>query len=439
MADVHTPVIPDVLPPDRINATIWLPNTNEPEPVQIVKLSPLGVSVRLPKTISIDHGAAVDLELVVDGTRNQHHGIIVAESGEDESIVGVRFAESSASETTTFGSERRASKRWICTDAFLPYAIAASPAQYNEFIQFVVRDVSHTGLLLSCSLSNKYLLPNTQLEMTLTFPLVGTANIRGKITRVQIASAQGKEHLFVGLMFTRLSRNAQSAINQYLELFTEAGLSEHDTKVSTKSKGVQIYYARTEDELKEAIILRNSFYENQESTSTFDNDARILIAKFNGKQIATARIRLPNLTDKLVTGDQKHLPVLTELIEVSAVAVTEEYSIEKVLPLIFQSITVSCVTSSRPFLLVHSNTKIESSLKQMGFDQAPQTTELLITNAVQALTGVGVSPRVWHLVWREVAIHMIDQGLLSPNGVERILIRGYRLFGPLLGLIKPRL
>ena len=419
---------------DRISARVKSKENNDPVSAEVEEISPLGIVLSALSTENFHAEDPVNLELVIGGQQSELHGIVVESTADGK--LSIRFTVNRSSQDSE-NADRRNNYRWLCAPNFLPVAVAPSLVRYNDYMRFSIIDVSAGGMLLRSSLSNKFLIPNTVLDLTTSFPLVGNTTLLSKIVRVDIKSLSGKEYLELGVEFQSLSSEARETISRYLLQYSETAspesLAANGFPVVVDIKGIRFSDARSDEEYKDILELRNS------PPSKFDLDARILMGKVNGVCICSARVRFPSQTAALFGEIENHwtedLPPRTQLVEISDIHVHDECNTDEIIGALFRNIVVSSTTTRRPHVLVASTTDLDDFAEKLGLTKLSFNQSVyFFGNAVNSLTGRNVNPIAWNFVWRETAEFMINNHLLAPNGIERKILRIYNAINPILAL-----
>jgi predicted GNAT family N-acyltransferase len=459
---IHSAVRPqDVRFTDRIVARLRRRNCSEDFiQYRVWRLSPLGVElVNDGAGVSLTKGEPIDLEIVISGQRTFFEGLVVdvTHRTENLNIIGVRLARKVANDAP--GRERRAGERWLCSDEFLPTGVAPTPGRFDDFIYFQVRDISGEGLLLSCSLRNKFLIPGMRLGLSVVFPMAEVAQIQVEIVRVAIASFGGRDRLIVGTKFCGISDHARRTLGQYVVQFSNIQ-SLDDLRAAalnppSVSAGVDFYNLKSEEDYRSMLELRHlahSLDGNLVEGATPDdladiNDARsrIIIGKYHGRVVATARIRFNELDEPMeheaYVEWPKHLPRRDQIFEVSRVATHPNFRRNDLLAALFRYTYLNVVQQDRPWVVMSCLDRMIPFYESLGFVNTgirhtePQWRDdrvlnIMMANAFDLILGRNVNPIYWNLVWRDVALHFRSQDLIEVSGIDRIRILLYRAIGP---------
>jgi predicted GNAT family N-acyltransferase len=464
LQSVHGNIYPeDIRPPDRVVARLRLRGrSDELENVRVWRLSPLGVELLVEEPHPYYKATPIDLELVIAGQRSAFEGLVVdvVSQTAGNSILGIRLVKKAT--VRGYSENRRVSDRWLCADDFLPTCIAPTPGRLDDFIYFKIRDFSSKGLQLTCSLRNKFLVPGMQLSVTVVFPMAQTAQFSIEIQRVSIGSFEGRDRVVVGATYSKLSKLAKAIIGQYLIQFSNVQtleeLREADLVPERVSLGIDFHNVRSETDYFSVLELRHLAHEQdgnlkdgvgkEELADIYDARSRLIIGKYRGTVVATARVRFPSSQEdqESPTGFfwGKALPRQDLAIEVSRVATHPGFRRSDLLAALFRYSYLTTVQSDRPWVVMSCLDKMSSFYQRLGFKSTgiryneefwrdDRTLNIMVANVADLVLGKNVSPMYWNFVWRKVAEHYIENNLIALTGVDRARLFFYRSLG-LLGM-----
>jgi hypothetical protein len=433
--------------------------------IQVWRLSPLGVElVANSTTEQFQKGDPIDLELVLSGQRTSFEGLVVdlVLDDPDSPILGVRLSRKVGS--TVPGVERRTGERWICSDEFLPTCVAPTPGRFDDFMYFQVRDVSAEGLQLSCSLRNKFLIPGMRMSLTTVFPMAQVVQLEVEIVRVGISAFAGRDRLVVGTRFRSIGDHAKAVIGQYILQFsnveTLADLRTAGMVPKSVSLGVDFYNLKSEEDYRAVLELRYIAHTSDgnlkvgatpESLADI-NDARsrIVVGKYKGKAVATARIRFNDLDEPLEHEAYiewpKTLPRRDQIIEVSRVATHPDFRRNDLLAALFRYSYLNLVQRDRPWIVISCLDGMVPFYEKIGFVHTglrhreplwkdDRVLNIMIINTFELIVGRGVNPFYWNMMWRDVAQYLSAQSVIEPTGIDKIRMIAYRALGPVSSAI----
>ena len=471
-SEIHDPLLPaDIRKQDRVIARIRKRDSDDTyREIQVWKLSPLGVELVNDPAHPSKKGERIDLEITIAGQRTYFEGLIVdlVLQNEDISLLGIRISNRAHSPTQL--GEKRRSTRWICSDDFFPTCVCPTPGRYNEYIYFKIRDISKEGLQLSCSLRNKYLIVGTALNLTASFPMVGDVSFAVKITRIGIDSGEGKDQLIVGTEFVELSQSAKNTIGQYLLQFTNAeSLTELRADgffPQSVSRGTDYQFLKSEEDYDQVLDLRLQAHsagstiandlKSADMGDIYDSNSRIVIGKYKGRVIASARIHFNLLEEQME--HERHLiwptdlPRRDQIFELTRVCTHPEFRSNDLLASMLRFIATTCLQPQRPWVLVSSTDALLPFYEKIGLKRTGLSYDhpvfqgnqnVLLSNAYDILLGRSVHPLYWNAIWREVYEYLVEAGVLVPEAMDRARLRAYRLLAPFAALFhrvskKPR-
>ncbi len=466
-SSIHSKIIPqDIRSTDRVLARIRKRN-GAPAfiPMRVWKLSPLGVELLADAdSAEFSKGDPIDLEIVLSGQRTVFEGLIVdvIHGLSPNHIIGIRLARKVSLEAP--GAERRSGERWLCSDEFLPTCVAPSPGRFDDFIYFQVRDISADGLQLSCSLRNKFLIPGMRLTLSAVFPMGQVAQMEVEIARVAISSSGGRDRLVVGTRFCSISDFARTVLGQYIVQFSNVDSLDELRQASlapTKvSLAVDFYNLRSEADYVEMLKLRYLAHAKdgnlkdgsapEDLADIYDARSRIIIGKYKGRIIATARVRFNELEEPMeheaYVAWPKHLPRRDQILEISRVATHPDFRRNDLLAALFRYTYMNVVQRDRPWVIMSCLDHMIPFYSKLGFSETgikhtePQWREdrvlnIMIANVFDLILGRDVSPLYWNFVWKDVARHYRAQGLIQVAGIDRVRLLAYESLAPFIDVL----
>jgi predicted GNAT family N-acyltransferase len=431
------------------------------------RLSPLGIELIAPTgSVSYSRGDSIDLEVVVAGHRSFYEGLVVdiVDIRGDMSVFGLRLSRRDEPSSST--KERRQSNRWICSEEFLPGAVAPVPGRFDDFMHFKVRDISENGLQLSTSLRNKFLLQGMKLPLSVGFPMGSVVQIDVTIVRVSLQRFGSEDRLVVGTRFKKISDLARKVLGQYLIQFSnaeslEAVKSAGFSPVSV-ARGTSFYYLKSEEDFREVLNLRLLANEQARQLGTIskpedtgdmnDMRGRILVARRNDRVIGTARFRFPQLDEPLEYEEYlkwpSSLPRRDELIEVSRLATDPEFRASDLLAGMFKYACSTCITPERPWLIMSCMAKYRPFYEKIGLQDTglqykdphwSNPLHIMIADSYGTIKGKHVNPLYWNLIWKDVAEFLASNELVSFTSRDKARIIAYRSLSPIASMLVNKL
>jgi len=443
-------------------------SAGELETLSVWKLSPLGVELVSDNTgDNYEQGDLVDLELTVAGQRSLFEGLIVAakKHGKDVTLIGIRFSKKVGERKAD--EDRRYSTRWLCSDEFMPTAVAPTPGRFDDYMYFQVRDISAEGVQLSCSLRNKFLIPGMRLMLTTSFPLGSVIRLNVEIARISIKTIGTKDRLILGTKFTSLSKTSKETLAQYLVQFAETNsfdeLRAQGLRPKQVALGVDFINLKSESEYKEVLELRYRAHEAdgnladgaspKDLSDIHDSRSRIILGRYKGRAVATARVRFGTLDEKLEHEEfvdwPSDLPRRDQIVEISRVAILPGYRKADLMGALMRFAGFNALHPDKPWLVISCLQHMKRFYVKLGFAETGLThTErvwkedrllsIMIANSYSLALGRGVNPFYWNLMWRNVADSLIEQGSVVPTGLDRIRLSVFKALAPINELRRPR-
>jgi predicted GNAT family N-acyltransferase len=356
--------------------------------------------------------------------------------------------------------ERRRQVRWLCSDDFHPTGVAANPAKSNDFILFRVFDVSRSGMRLLTSLRNNFITRGMRLDVIVSFPMVSQITLRLTVQNVAFVSLDEKEYLSIGAEIIGLTPRQSSVVAQYmaqfgdvesLREFRESGFDQSDV-VGT----IEYSVVRTEEDYREVLNLRHLAYlaDNKIASSAsvhdvsdiHDSHARILICKFRGKTIATARLTFHEVGD--ITEHEEfvawgsNFPRRDESVEVTRACTHPDFRRTGLFFALLRYVAITATQAGRIWVVTSSTEDLVPmyqyvGLRDMGLrynhpDLNHLKHAILIGSMLDGLSGRSVGPIAWNQIWRYALPYMSSPNSIAQDTLSGMRIALYRSLGPLL-------
>ena len=407
-------------------------------------------------------GDSVDLEITISGQRMLFEGLVVNQISANAHTkrIGIRYSRRIDPWSK---QERRVGPRWVCSDQFYPTCIATSPFINAGPTIFQVRDVSSDGMQLTCDISKTYLVPKLKVRLTVNFPLVGDFVVNVEVARIGFDSIGGRDILSIGVRFLKLTEDMKAIIAQYLVEFSNVpslqALRDNGFKPPEPKRGIEFYYAKTEQDLRDTWHLRKKAHlnddniaaqhvEDEDMSDWYDLSSRIILGKYRDRLVATARVHFGSLDYPLEQEGYvewpKNMPRRDQIMEISRVALDPDFQKGDLLFGLFQFIVMS-YREERPYVVLSAWPHQVKLYKKLGFSDTGLTHKeefwrhkqnILIGNGLAGLCGKNMNPLVWNLTWRPAAERMIKNGIIEPKGMNRLRMAIYRLFAGPASLIQ---
>jgi predicted GNAT family N-acyltransferase len=468
-SDIHASFFPaEVRGHDGLVARVRFRDPHaEFQTVRVWRISPLGVELLRTQQNQnfLEKGNKIDLEIIVGGQLTSFEGLVVDVVSENGliSLAGVRLAQPKDEGVPL--NEKRRSARWLCSEDFYPTCICPMPGRFNEYVYLQIRDISREGLKLICSLRNKYLIPGTQLNLTASFPTVGDVGLTVKIMRVGVVSERDKDYLVLGAEYVELGNNARNIIGQYLLQFGDAeSLSELRASgfvPRSVSRGSDFYFLKSEADYEEVLKLRLLAHQAantvgsdatfSEMSDKFDSNSRIIIAKYKGRLVASARVHYSALDEKMEHEQyvewSNDYPRRDNIVEITRVCTHPDFRSNDLLAELIRFLTVTCYQPQRPWVLLSSTSAMSGFYEKLGVKKTSLEYEhpvykgtqyVMLAYAPDVLSGKAVNPIYWNIIWKDVYDHLVAAGSLKPSAIEQARVRAYRLLSPAIALLTLR-
>lgn len=435
IVSVHHPVSPaEVYAGQPITATLVNPKTNVPhgKALSVFRLSPLGAEIDVTglSNFNCEIGQELDLQLFVAKQQCDFRGIAVASMQVDNGrrLVGFRWCQTTQSSDSQ--SEKRKAARWLCGEHFLPTGVAPNPAKFNDFVYFSVVDISRSGMQLSTSLRNKFLIPGMVLESVVSFPLIGQLTLHFRITNARIRSMNGKDYLALGTELLEEDSESLETLGQYLMQFgpqlSALELKKSGFQILSVESAVNYGFVKTAEDYREVLELRKAAYAQsgkadsskpvEAMSDMFDTRSRILYARHNNKVVGSLRLTFhapdeSNEYDQFVKFPQD-FPRRDEVVVVSRVCTNPEYRGSDLVYGLIRQCVLAVLQSRRRYILGGSSDALLPLYRKLGFK--PQglyfehqslkgvKEQIVLGDVLGILSGADTSVAIWNELYSDL-------------------------------------
>jgi hypothetical protein len=281
-------------------------------PVSLIDITPFGVGVvpdtDLPERVrsALKPGALVHFQYTSRNTSSTKLKALIAHlttqtiQGEHRLTFGLAFLSDESSSSRTL---RRKTERFECSEFFRPNALCGSPYFFGERAFFGLTDISSSGCSAITSARNKFLSPNMEVSLTISFPLVGTINVDAIVRAVSLRS-KGTRYQ-INLEFKQTTSSMLQTIGEYLMLVNPKlqpeELRRAGLRLSKLSNVISVSTPRSREDWDAILNLRKELMQTASSSSSahsffdqFDSFSRSLMVKIGERTIATGRILFLN-------------------------------------------------------------------------------------------------------------------------------------------------
>lgn len=462
---IHDPIAPAEIYKGS-NITARLKSDDTTYECEVVRLSPLGIELLMDahslKQTQI--GDSIEIELSIGGSVIPYQAIQVAtiDNQLNGKIVGFRWCAQPLN--PDHDRDRRSSVRWMCGEHYLPTGIAPNPARFNDFVYFVIKDISATGFQLSTSLRNKFLIPGMVLDATVSFPLIGEIRVNFQIINARITSTGTKDTLSLGVKLVSPTENTSSCIGQYILQFgppsTVKELKTIGLKPISTDKAIEYSFVKTAEEYKKILELRHRAYSSVGKADSaanfdvmsdmFDTQSRILIASHLGKTVGSWRMTFHSPDEKNEYDRYATFPDSffrrDETVVLSRICTDPEYrGSDLFYGMMRQSLIVS-LQSKRRYILGGCSKELMPLYRKVGFQQTGiffehgglkgVKEEVIVADSIGIITGRDVDVTVWDEIYSDLASYLEKDGMIEFDPTMNLRLATYRTFSPLARAVK---
>jgi predicted GNAT family N-acyltransferase len=469
VGQIHQPIVPaDIREGDGISVHVKSldPTFSLDQQLRVWRLSPLGVELIVEDGRDVPKGLMIDLQLRIGDHVTNLSGLTVDEIVTEgkRMLLHIRLVPRPSQRLS--GVERRQGNRWICSEQFYPTAVASNPALFNDLIYFKVKDISPEGLRLYTSLRNKFIVPGMVFECLVNFPMISQVSMKVIIRNVRVELENGREFLALGVAYEKENASLKETIGQYLIQFADASspqeLLTSGFEINKVSSAVQYSFVRTKEEYEQVLHLRYLAYQSagklspgakeKDMADEFDARARIVIGKFRGEVVASARLVYCQLEEcieqeKYISWHDS-LPRKDELVEIMRACTRPDFRGTDLLIGMFKFMAVTVAQTRRNWIVICATDEMVEFYKRVGFDLTGLSYDhpglnntkhhVMVGNFVDGMLGKTVGVLVWNLVWADSVRFLTNYSFLTPDPLTEIRLAIYRCFGPIANFIYQR-
>ena len=177
-----------------------------------------------------------------------------------------------------------------------------------------------------------------------------------------------------------------------------------------------------------------------------DSRARILMCKYRGKIVATARLTFHELGD--VTEHEEFVawtsdfPRRDETVEVTRACTHPDFRRTGLFFALIRYVVITATQAGRSWVVTSSTEDLVPMYRFVGLSQVgitynhPDLNDLkhvvLVANMYDALSGRSVGPTAWNQVWRD-ALPYMSPNVIAQDTLSKVRIAVYRSLGPFAG------
>ncbi len=463
IVDIHEPFRPqDVRENDPVKATIRF--NGKAYAMSVWRISPFGIELINENKIEIDTSSRYKVNIEIGNESSSLDGVIIYEYNHgNKNIICIRFV---IEHTPYDNSERRSNNRWSCSSQFYPTGIANSPAKFNDFIYFKIKDISYGGMKVTCSLRNKFLFPQMTLNAIVNFPMISQVNMKLKIENINIGNEDGRDVIRMGVSFSTTNKDVNEIIANYLMQFSNVSslqeLKSQGFYTRQLSNTLDFNFVKTEEDYEECLKLR--LFANQgadklssknsinDMADSYDSRSRIVFARHGGKTVCTVRLAFHEIDDQMEIEEYTNLPESfprrDETIEIMRLCTHPDYRGADLLMSLFKHLAIVVVQSKRKYIVTSCVEELKPLYQKIGFKETSiryenplfkgHPDEVMIANVETLLLGTGMNPIVWNLIWGDLYSHFDQYALVDYTPIERLRVKFLRSLNPIAKLIEKK-
>jgi predicted GNAT family N-acyltransferase len=356
---------------------------------------------------------------------------------------------------------------WPCSRRLIPWGTADHPAIFGRRLVFTVEAIGRQALHASLDASEELVFPGLVLPATVSFPAVGNVVCELEVHAIR-AHPDHQDRMQAILAFNNPSRELSESVGQYLlqsgPWVTSRTLRRAGYRPTSIAQACSIRTADTSTERLEAVALRTEAYADyvaagvlsaEDATGAlideFDARARILIARHKGQIIGSLRLVYHDAHDQFEHERYTQLPSDLDrerTIEITRVCTHPDFRGGDLLMTMFKVAMLKVLESGRYVVLGSAEENMLSLYERIGMRRVGRPYRrggvsgpehcLITGDARKVISGRGVGPLPWNILWDDVWAHATSGQTIQPRGDERARVAAYRMLRPLSGVVQRR-
>lgn len=463
---IHGPYLPaSVYPGMGVTATATADDGAE-VPLRIWRLSPQGIEFTCVPELHLEVGQALTFELMLAGQKLAYSGTVVSPEHADGDIKlsGVKYEPQERVATLAQESrEDRQKKRFRVSKRFFPTGVAYAPLTFHDAILFTVKDVSATGMRLSTSMRNKFLVPGLVLTAQIHFPPMASSTVKLRICNLAVVNEDGQYFQSIGAHIVEHDSAFAAAMGQYILQFGEGKEAPTPKEVTDQQLAIDNHaniidwgFAETVKDFKDVAALRLLTYadesrDNIVRSMTFDDRSRMLIGRFRGQIVASLRLIFCSLDDDLFEVES-YMPLPPQYLqrmataEPSLLCIHPDFQHTDLALDLMRFTMFVMLQASRRWAIHASNPYLVPFLLKIGFVDTglklPATADgrahwhVLHADIEAIVDGRGIGPVMWNKLFHGREEHLHHQHWRKTGKVDAMRLATYRMLEPAAGIIK---
>jgi predicted GNAT family N-acyltransferase len=343
---------------------------------------------------------------------------------------------------------------WQCPHDSEPQGVVRSAPRAAIGLKFSIVSIGREEMLLRTSASG-VVSPGTQLIASVSFP--GVRQVRLRLDVLIVTSTHvGEDSVMVLCRIGDPGAPALEVIGQYLlesgPWITKAQLGGEGLPTISIASAVEISVAATEREKREAFELRQLAYagagkvvagRTMASGDDHDRDATIVVARHKGVVVGSLRLMYHGPGEPFEHEAYTELPAdldRSRTTEITRICTHPDFRGGDLLAALLRFAAVAVIAAGRPVVLGSATKKLLPLYERVGFrstgngyihsELADLEHWLIRGDARRLLSGRGIGPVAWNLIWAEAWQRAVQTGVVRSRARERARTATYRTLAP---------
>ena len=357
--------------------------------------------------------------------------------------------------------DRRKAKRFKITEFLQPSITFENPIFEYAAIFGRVTEIGLDAIQCETSSRNNSVLPGMKLRFTIAFPLLGSLAVTGEVVYYTSHQSDPQRVMF-GVRILSNHEEFQMMSSELLVMSNKdvstSVLQDEGFMLGTISRAVSLEYAFDQQDLNRIAELRLKAWQHKgyfigvtdlsQMFDKYDHYSRHLVARVNGKIVASARLVFNNGYYERCEHSQYKVDIPEWLwkagfVETSRLVTDPEYRGGDLFLMMTQQIGKTVLQSGFQYMVSSCEPSLEKIYLSSGCTRVttfntPDSLKpwcLLVMDVGSTIKGFGMNPIFWNIVQKPITNFLLKRNFISASKFQKLWIASYKLFGPLSNMI----
>ena len=378
-----------------------------------------------------------------------------------ETIKAARFGLTFYKAKNTSSEDRRKAKRFKVTEFLQPSITFENPIFEYAAIFGRVTEIGLDAIQCETSSRNNSVLPGMKLRFSIAFPLLGVISVTGEVV-YYTSHHHDPQRVIFGVRILSNQEEFQMMSSELLVMSNKdvstSVLQDEGFVLGTISRAVSLEYAFDQQDLNKIAELRLKAWQHKgyfigvtdlsQMFDEYDHYSRHLVARVNGKIVASARLVFNNGYYERCEHSQYKVDIPDWLwkagfVETSRLVTDPDYRGGDLFLMMTQQIGKTVLQAGFQYMVSSCEPSLEkiylsSGCKRISTFNTPDSLKpwcLLVMDVGSTIKGFGMNPVFWNIVQKPITNFLLKRNFITTSKFQKMWIASYKLFGPLSQLL----